>query len=85
MASPVPLILSHQAPEKRIKNLPYLVQKTFPHVDYENIHYSIDADCFCGLYFPEVAVLTQKELEKKVHLDYKKGKKTLFIHFNPRS
>ena len=85
VASPVPLTLSHQAPKKRIKNLPYLVQKTFPHVDYENIHYSIDADCFCGLYFPEVAVLTQKELEKKVHLDYKKGKKTLFIHFNPRS
>ena len=27
----------------------------------------------------------QKELEKKVRLDYKKGKKTLYIHFNPRS
>ena len=85
VASPVALTLSHQAPKKRIKNLPYLVQKTFPHVDYESIHYSIDADCFCGLYFQEVDVLTQKELEKKVRLDYKKGKKTLFIHFNPRS
>ena len=85
VASPVSLTLSHQPPKKRIKNLPYLVQKTFPHVDYENIHYSIDADCFCGLYFQEVPVLTQKELEKKVRLDYKKGKKTLFIHFNPRS
>ena len=84
VASPVSLTLSHQAPKKRIKNLPYLVQKTFPHVEYDHIHYSIDAGSFCGLYFPEVAVLTQKKLEKKVHLDYKKGKKTLFIHFNPR-
>lgn len=85
VASPVSITLSHQAPKKRIKDLPYLVQKTFPFVEYDNIHYSIDADCFCGLYFPEVNVLTQKELEKKVRLDYKKGKKTLFIHFNPRS
>ena len=82
--APKSLLLSHQAPKKRIKDLPYLVQKTFPFVEYECVHYSIDADSFCGLYFPEVAVLTQKELEKKVQLDYKKKNKTLFIHFNPR-
>ena len=81
---PKTLILAHRAPKKRIKEIPYLVQKTFPYVNYDNIHYSIDADSFCGLYFPEVQVLTQKELEKKARLDYKKGKKTLFIHFNPR-
>ena len=82
--SPKSLTLLHQAPKKRIKDLPYLVQKTFPSVAYDKIRYSIDADCFCGLYFPKVAVLTQKELEKKARLDYKKGEKTLFIHFNPR-
>ena len=82
--APVSLTLSLQAPEKRIKNLPYLVQKTFPSVAYDKIHYSIDSDCFCGLYFSEVPVLTQKELEKKAYLDYKNGGKTLFIHFNPR-
>ena len=84
VASPVSLSLSHQPPKKRIKDLPYLVQKKFPYTNYSKVHYSIDLDCFCGLYFPEVAVLTQKELEKKVRLDYKKGGKTLFIHFNPR-
>ena len=82
--APKMLTLSHQAPKKRIKDIPYLVQKTFPNLSYDVIHYSIDADIFCGLYFPEVPVLTQKELEKKARLDYKKGKKTLFIHFNPR-
>ena len=82
--SPKALTLLHQAPEKRIKDLPFLVQKTFPAVNYDKVHYSIDEDCFCGLYFPEVSVLSQKELEKKAHLDYKKGSKTLFIHFNPR-
>ena len=82
--SPKALTVSHQAPQKRIQNIPYLVQKTFPSVDYDKIHYSVDAESFCGLYFPEVAVLSQKELEKKARLDYKKGKKTLFIHFNPR-
>ena len=85
VASPVSLTISHQAPKKRIRDLPYLVQKTFPFVDYDCVHYSIDTNCFFGLYFPEVDVLTQKELEKKVRLDYKKGKKTLYIHFNPRS
>lgn len=84
VATPVPLVLSHQAPQKRLCDIPYLVQKTFPHVDYNDVHYSIDADSFCGLYFPEIAVLTQKELEKKVRLDYKKGSKKLYIHFNPR-
>ena len=84
VTTPVSLTLSHQAPKKRIKDLPYLVQKTFPHVNYDKVHYSIDANSFCGLYFPEVPVLTQKELEKKARLDYKKGRKTLFIHFNPR-
>ena len=82
--APKMLSLSHQAPQKRIPDIPYLVQKTFPFADYNTIHYSIDADSFCGLYFPQVPVLTQKELEKKAYLDYKKGKKTLFIHFNPR-
>ena len=82
--APQALTISHQAPKKRIKDLPYLVQKTFPNVAYNHVHYSIDESCFCGLYFPEVPVLTQKELEKKARLDYKKGSKTLFIHFNPR-
>ena len=82
--SPKALVLSHQAPKKRIKDLPFLVQKTFPSVDYDKVLYSIDESCFCGLYFPEVPVLSQKELEKKARLDYKKGNKTLFIHFNPR-
>ncbi|MBR6231686.1 MAG: tRNA lysidine(34) synthetase TilS [Alphaproteobacteria bacterium] len=82
--SPVATTLSHQAPKKRIKDLPFLVQKTFPNADYNKVHYSIDESCFCGLYFPEVPVLGQKELEKKAYLDYKKGNKTLFIHFNPR-
>ena len=82
--SPGECTLSHLPPKKRIKNLPYLIQKTFPYTDYPNVHYSIDADSFCGLYFPEVEVLTQKELEKKARLDYKKGRKILFIHFNPR-
>ena len=84
VASPISLTISHQAPQKRIKIFPYLVQKTFPFVEYDHIHYSIDTNSFCGLYFPKIPVLTQKELEKKVLLDYKKGRKTLFIHFNPR-
>ncbi len=82
--TPKALTLIHAAPKKRIKDLPYLVQKTFPYVVHDSIHYSIDTDCFCGLYFPEVAVMTQKELEKKARLDYKKEKKTLYIHFKPR-
>ena len=82
--SPISYTLTHQAPKKRIKNLPFLIQKTFPLLDYPKVHYSVDESCFCGLYFPEVSVLTQKELEKKARLDYKKGNKTLFIHFNPR-
>jgi len=81
---PKTLTITHAAPKTRLKDIPYLVQKTFPQMAYNNIHYSIDADCFCGLYFPEVPVMTQKELEKKARLDYKKGKKILFIHFNPR-
>ena len=82
--SPVACRFIYQAPDKRMKELPYIVQKTFPYTRAKNVHYSIDTDSFCGLYFPEVDVLKQKELEKKARLDYNKGKKTIFIHFNPR-
>ena len=82
--APKALTISHKAPQKRLPDIPYCVQKTFPFADYKYIRYSIDSSAFCGLYFPEVPVLSQKELEKKVRLDYKKEKKILYIHFNPR-
>jgi len=69
--------------EKYFKNIPVLIQKSFPYV-VGGIHYSIDSSCFCGMYVAGMPVMTQKELEKKARLDYKKGGQTIYIHFNPR-
>ncbi len=82
--SPVKITCDYGAPTPRLKDIPYLVQKTFPPMKYRKIHFSIETEAFCGMYFPKIPVCTQKELEKKVRLDYKKGEKTLYIHFNPR-
>ena len=71
------------AKESYFKNIPSLIQKGFPSI-CGNIHYSIDISCFCGIYVSGMPVLTKKELEKKAVLDYKKGNKTIYIHFNPR-
>lgn len=84
IATPTRLSCDYGAPSPRLKDIPYLVQKTFPPMGYKKVHLSIETDAFCGIYFPKIPVCTQKELEKKVQLDYKKGEKTLYIHFNPR-
>lgn len=65
------------------KNIPSLIQKGFPYLK-GTVHYSIDTSCFCGIYVSGMPVLTKKELEKKAVLDYKKGSKTIYVHFNPR-
>ncbi len=84
IATPVKMTCDYGAPSPRLKDIPYLVQKTFPPMGYKKIHFSIETGAFCGIYFPKMPVCTQKELEKKVRLSYKKGEKTLYIHFNPR-
>ena len=84
IATPKKIVCDYTAPSPRLKDIPYLVQKTFPPMNAQKIHFSIETSAFCGIYFPKVPVCTQKELEKKVRLDYKKGEKTLYIHFNPR-
>ena len=68
--------------QKYFKNIPALIQKSFPYVNGK-VHYSIDSSCFCGIYVAGMPVITQKELEKKVRLDYKKGGQTIYVHFNP--
>ena len=68
--------------EKYFKNLPALIQKSFPYTTGK-IHYSIDSSCFFGIYVAGMPVMTQKELEKKARLDYKKGEQIIYIHFNP--
>lgn len=84
ISTPIKLVCDYTPPSPRIKDIPYLVQKTFPPMNYKKVHFSIETGAFCGIYFPKVPVCTQKELEKKVLLDYKKGDKILYIHFNPR-
>lgn len=76
-------IISTLPREKYFKNIPALIQKGFPYL-VGKIHYSVDSSCFCGIYVAGMPVMTQKELEKKARLDYKKGRQTIFIHFNPR-
>ena len=80
---PQKMTISSLPREKYFKNIPALIQKSFPYV-CGKIHYSIDSSCFCGIYVAGMPVMTQKELEKKARLDYKKGGQTIYIHFNPR-
>ncbi len=68
---------------KYFKNIPALIQKGFPYLEGK-IYYSIDLEGFCGIYIGGMPVMTQKELEKKAHLDYKRGEQKIYIHFNPR-
>ncbi len=81
--SPSKKMVMPLSPDKYFKNIPSLIQKGFPHL-VGKIHYSVDSSCFCGIYVPGMPVMTQKELEKKALLDYKKGEQTIFVHFNPR-
>ena len=81
--APKTLTIQTLPKQSYFKNIPTLIQKTFPYVS-GTVHYSIDTDCFCGIYVSGMPVLTKKELEKKAKLDYKRGNETIYIHFNPR-
>ena len=68
IATPKKMVCDYMAPSPRLKDIPYLVQKTFPPMNTQKIHFSIETSAFCGIYFPKVPVCTQKELEKKEYI-----------------
>ena len=61
-------VIQHQAPKPRIKDIPYLVQRTFPFVA-SNV----------TIHFVNSQRKTQKELEKHFNLDYKNHKRVVYL------
>jgi len=62
-----------QAPKPRCSDIPYLIQRTFPHVS-PNI----------PILFVNSQGKTQKELEKSFNLDYKKHKSVIYLIYSKK-